>query len=109
MTDHRLEPFVNVSALTAPHLIDRRLHVVVDASLRDAAQGNQGMVMGIKQHLMDLQWVDPQHKSTAVIELEVGNLQLGSFTTNDHPIFRPVELEGFAGRKDQRNERSFAC
>ena len=30
--------------------------------------------MGIKQHLMGLQWVGPQHKGTTVAELEVGNL-----------------------------------
>jgi hypothetical protein len=32
------------------------------------------------------------------------HLQLGPLTCNNSPVLAPVELEGFAGRKDQRHE-----
>ena len=72
VADHRLAPLVDISALATTYLIDSRFHVVVDASLRDTTQGDKGVVVGIKQHLMGWQGVGPQHKSPTVTELEVG-------------------------------------
>lgn len=37
MADHGFEPLIDVSALAAPNLINSRLHIVVDTSLRNAA------------------------------------------------------------------------
>jgi hypothetical protein len=108
VADHGLEPLIDVSPLAAIHLIDSRFHVVVNTSLRDTTQGDKGVVMGIKQHLMGLQWVGPQHKGPAVTEFEVGNLQFGSLTTNDHPVLGSVERKGFAWSEDQGGKCSFA-
>ena len=40
-------------------------------------------------------------------ELEVSHLQLGSLTTDDYPVLRPVELERLTRGKDQRDIRPF--
>jgi len=87
--------------------VEQRRSGCRDTSLRDAAECDQCMVMGIKQHLMGLQQVGSQHKGPAMAELEVSHLQLGSLAADDHPVLRPVELEGFTGGKDQRYKRSF--
>ncbi len=108
VADHGLKPLVDVSALAAIHLIDSRFHVVVNTSLRDTAQGDKGVVMGIKQHLMGLQGIGPQHKGPAVTELKMGNLQLGSLTANDDPVLRPVELKGLAWGEDKGDKRTLS-
>jgi len=38
----------------------------------------------------------------------VSDLQLGPLAGNDRPVFRPVELERFAGQKRQRHESAAA-
>ena len=74
VADHGLEPLIDVTALAATHLVDGRLHVVVNASLRNTTQSDQGMVVSVKQHLVGLQWIGPQHKGPAVAEPGMGHL-----------------------------------
>jgi hypothetical protein len=42
--------------------------------------------MGIEQHLMGLLRIGAENEGSAVGELEVSNLQLGSLAGNDRPI-----------------------
>ena len=60
--------------------------------------------MGVEQHLVRLQRIGPHDEGPTVAELEVSHLQLGALAADDRPIFRPVELERFAGLERQRHE-----
>jgi hypothetical protein len=62
--------------------------------------------MGVEQHLMGLMRIGAENESAAVGELEVGDLQLRPLATDHRPVFRPVELERFAGQERQRNENA---
>lgn len=59
MAGHRHEADVDVALLSTADLVDRRAHVVVDATPRNATEDTERMVMGIEQHLMCLQEVCP--------------------------------------------------
>lgn len=65
--------------------------------------------MGIKQHLMRLQWIGPHQECPAVRELCMGNLQLDPFSTDSGPIFAPVKLERFAGLEYQWHKCAAPC
>ena len=52
--------------------------------------------MGIKQHLVGLQQIGADHKSAAVRQLDMGDLQLGALTGQNRKTLTPVELERFA-------------
>ena len=62
--------------------------------------------MGVKQHLMGLQWVSPQQKSPAVRQLDMRHLQLGAIAAQHREVFAPVKLERLARLKDQRHKGS---
>ena len=65
--------------------------------------------MGVEQHLVGLLRIGAENEGAAVGELEVGDLQLGPLAGDDRPIFRPVELERFAGQERQRHEHATAA
>ena len=67
-------------------------HVVEDAPPRHAAEHPEGVVMGVKQHLMGLLRIGPENEGAAIGELEVGDLQLGPLAADDRPIFRPDSM-----------------
>ena len=52
--------------------------------------------MGIKQYLVGLQQIGADHKSAAVRQLDMGDLQLGGLTGQNRKTLTPVELERFA-------------
>ena len=60
--------------------------------------------MGIKQHFVGLQQIGADHKSAAVRQLDMGDLQLGALTGQNRKILTPVELDRFAKVKSQRNK-----
>jgi hypothetical protein len=74
------------------HLGDCGAHVVVNAVLRDVAEDVDGVVVGIKQHLMGLLRVSPEHEGAALGELEVGDLQPGPLAADDRPVLRRMTL-----------------
>ncbi len=96
VTHHGVEPPVNLSLLATAHLVDSGLHIVVDTALRDTAEGDKGVVVGVEQHLVGLGQVGTHEVGTAVAELEVGDLQLGADAVDLYPVLAPVELEGLA-------------
>ena len=106
MADHGREPRVDLTLLAAPNLVDRGSHVVEDAPPRHAAEHPEGVVMGVKQHLMGLLRIGPENEGAAIGELEVGDLQLGPLAADDRPIFRPVELKRLARQERQRYENA---
>ena len=104
MVCHGEEAHVDLPLLAATDTIHRRLHVIVDAPTRDAAEDPERVPMGIEQHLMGLQWIGTQQKGPAVRQLDMGHLQLGALAAQNRKILAPVELEGIARVKVQRHE-----
>lgn len=98
MTGHRLEADVDVTLFAAADLVDRGAHVVVDATAGDASEHAECMIVGIEQHLVRLQEIGPHDERAAVAQLRMRHLQ---FCALIGPIFRPIELEGFAGVERQ--------
>ena len=109
MAHHGREADVDLALLAPTDLVDGRLHVVVDAPPRHAAQHPESVVVGVEQHLVSLQQVGSQREGTAVGQLDVGDLQLGALAGDDRPILRPVELESLARHKGQRHEGAAAA
>lgn len=87
---------VDLPLLAAAHAITRRLHFIVDATARHAAELTKAVPVGIEQHLKCLQQVRPDQKSPTVRELNVGNLKLRALAAYDGIVFTPIELECFA-------------
>lgn len=71
------------SRLAPSDLVDRGLHVVVDAAAGNAAEDTEGMIVGVEQHLVGLQQIGPDNESPGVTELSMGHLQLGAFIADD--------------------------
>src|SRR5450830_313925 len=93
VADHGGKACIDVSVLALTDPIHGSANVVVDAPARYTTKHLKGVVVSVKQHLMGLQGVGTQIKSTAVAELEVGHLQLGAHTGDDGPVLGPVKLE----------------
>ena len=96
---------VDGPALTFFDLVHRRLHVVVDASARNAAQGRKGARMSIKQHLMALAGIGHQPEGPAGAQLHVGDLHAVVDATDHHAFLAPVKLKGFAQVELQGHKR----
>ena len=108
MAHHGSEPGVNPPLLATADLVDGRLHVVVNATLRHAAQHPESVVVSIEQHLVCLGEVGAQYKSPAMAQLEVRDLQLGVLLADGEPVFAPVELERLPRGKGERDKRPAA-
>ena len=105
---HGPEARVHGARLAAADRIDRRLHVVVDAALRHAAEDGEGVVVGVEQHLVGLLRVGAQHEGAAVAELELRHGELLALAADHRPVLAPVELERFARGEHQRHEGAAA-
>ncbi|MNT18145.1 hypothetical protein D3C72_1533270 [compost metagenome] len=66
MVGHRQETDVDLPLLAATDAVDRRLHVVVDAATRYAAEHPEPVPVGIEQHLVRLQQVGSDQKRPTV-------------------------------------------
>ena len=94
---HCQKPGVDLTRLSGTDPVHRRLHVVVDAPPRHAAEDPERMPVSIEQHLVGLQQVGPEQERPAVRELDVGDLKLRVLPGNRRPVLAPVELEGLPG------------
>jgi len=108
MPDHGVEALVHLVLLAPADLVHRRLHVVVNAALGDTTEGTEGVVVGVKEHLVGLRQIGAHEKSATEAQLEMGNLELGADTVDSDPVLAPVELESLAGGKLQRHVGLFA-
>ncbi len=63
---HREEADVDLPFLAAANTINRRLHVVVNAAARHAAEDPEAVSMGVEEHLVRLQQVGSDQKSPAM-------------------------------------------
>jgi hypothetical protein len=97
---------VNLVLLAYVNPVNRRAHVVIDATPRHAAEHPERLVVRVEQHFMRLQQIGPDEKHTAVAKLEMRSLQLDPFAADDRPILAPVELESFPRLENQRYEGS---
>jgi hypothetical protein len=104
MAGQRGKARVDLPGLAATDLVDRRLHIVEDPTLRHAAQHPEGLCQRVEQHLVRLQKIGPNDKSTTVRQLGMGDLQLDLLATQNRIILAPVELEGLTWLEDKRNE-----
>ena len=86
---HRKKPGIDLTLFTPANTVHRRLHIVVDAAIRNATEDPKPMPMGVKHRshrgaigpspmaeVMGLQGVSPQQKSPAVGPLDMGDRQL---------------------------------
>ena len=101
---HGEKAHVDLPLFATADTIHRRLHVVVDPAPRHTAKNPECVPMGIEQHLMGLQRIGAQQEGPAVRQLDMRHLQLRAFATQDRKVLAPVELEGIAGVKMQRNK-----
>jgi hypothetical protein len=105
---HRKETDVDLPFLAAADTIDRRLHVIVDATGRYAAKHTKAVPGGVEEHLMRLQQVSSDQKSSTVRQLDVCDLKLRALAAYHGIIFTPIELECFTWAERQRNEYATA-
>ena len=101
---HRQEPSIDLALLALADAVNSGAHVVVDAPRGNTAEDPEGMTVGIEQHLVGLQQIGPQQECPAVRQLDMRHLQLGALAAQNGPVLAPVELEGLAGREDERHE-----
>ena len=107
---HRQEPVVHLARPVRPRgLVHRRLHVVVDAPARDAAQARQAAKMRVKQHLVALARVGHQPEGPAGAQLHVRQLHLAPDPADHQPFLAPVELERLAPAKLQGHVGRAGC
>ena len=104
MGAHDRETGVDHPVLAATDAIHGGFHVVVDTPARHTAESNEGLGMGVKQHLMRLGRVRHQPEGPAGTELQVRDLNASINATHHQPLLTPVKLEGFAKSELQRNE-----
>ena len=107
MPAHGFKAAVDLALLTRQHLVHRRLHVVVDATLRNTAKGSERTGVGIKQHLVALARIRHQPEGTTGAQLGVRQLHPPAQATDEGVLGAPVKLEGLTMRKPQGNERAF--
>ena len=101
---HHRKARIDDPALALLDLVDRRLHVVVDAAPGNAAQRREGARVGIEQHLVALARIGHQPERAAGAQLQVRHLHAPVDAADHQPLFAPVELERFAQCERQRHE-----
>ena len=109
MARHRRKPGVDLPRLARADTIDRGLHIIEDPAPRHPAQHTERLGQRVEQHLVRLQRKGSDDERPTVRELGVRHLQLGPLAVEQGPVLAPVELEGLARSKHQRNERATAA
>ena len=94
---HRRKALIDDPRLALLDLVHRGLHVVVDATTRNAAQGGEGSRVGVEQHFVALHRVRLDDKRLAEAQLEVRGHDLAPDATDHQVFFAPVELVRFPG------------
>jgi hypothetical protein len=101
---HRLEARIDAALLALADLVDRGLHVVVDAPAGHATEEGERPCVGIEQHLVRLAVVGHQTEGATGRQLGVCHLQAAAQTADEEVLAAPVELERLAQLEAQRHE-----
>ena len=101
---HHREAGVDDPAFALLDLVDRRLHVVVDAAPGNAAQRREAARVGIEQHLVALAGIRHQPERAARAQLHVRHLRPVVDAAHHQPFLAPVKLERLAEFERQRDE-----
>ena len=101
---HHGEARVDDATLALLDLVHGGLHVVVDATPGDTAQGCKGARVGVEQHFVALAGVGHDPERTTGAELQMRYLHAPVDTADDQAFFAPVELKCFAQFKLQGYE-----
>ena len=109
MRAHDGEAGVDDTVLALLDLVDDRLHVVVDAPARDAAQRSERAGVGVEQHFVSLARVGHQPERAARAQLQVRDLHAPVDPTHHQPFLAPIKLERLAELEGQRNKRLGRC
>lgn len=96
VTAHLLEAPVVGSVAPNEDRVDRRLHVVVDAPRKGAAEESEGFVVGVEDHLLRLARIGPNEQHPAVTETNVSDLHRGRDPIDENDLMAPVELVSLA-------------
>ena len=84
-------------------VVDRGLHVVVDAARAGALEEGEGAVVRVEHHLLGLARIGPHEQHPAVAQPDMRHLDGHRRAVDQHDLVRPVELVGLARRKAQRH------
>ncbi len=98
-----LEPPVEDPVLAQQDLADHGLQVVVDPPGADPTKKREGPDMGIEHHLHGLPGIGDAEELAAMAETELRDLHRRRYTRQLDLFVAPVELEGIAWIKFQRN------
>ncbi len=66
MTSHGLKAGIDVTLLASTYLVDGCAHILIDTAPWNATKHTEGMVMGIKQHLMGLCEIGANDKGSRI-------------------------------------------
>src|SRR5690606_28013929 len=66
MTSHGLKADIDVTLFASTDLVDGCAHIIIDAASWNATKHTEGMIMGIKQHLMGLCEIGANDKGSGI-------------------------------------------
>ena len=92
MRCHGGEAGIDDAGLAFLDLVDRSLHVVVDATARHTAQSGKRARVRIEKHFVALCWIRLHHERPAEAKLQMRRHDLAPDATNNQMLFAPVEL-----------------
>ena len=101
---HGCKARIDHAAFALLDFVDRRLHVVVDATACHATQRCKAAGVRIEQHLVALAGVGHQPEGPTGTQLHVRDLHAVVHPAHQQAVFAPVELEGLAKLEGQWHE-----
>ncbi|MNE19711.1 hypothetical protein D3C80_1128020 [compost metagenome] len=103
MAAHLQEAAIVEPFLADKDRLDRRLHVVVDATRAGATEEVEGLVVRVEDHLLALAHISPREHHPAVAEPDMRHLHRRRHALDHNDLVAPVELIGLAGRIVERH------
>src|SRR5437764_14780544 len=103
MAAHLGKAAIELPVLAQEHGINRRLHIIVDATRAGALEEGERPVMGIEHHLLALTRISAHKQHAAVAKPDMRHLHRNGDAIDEHDLMAPVELVSLAGAERQRH------